>query len=250
MTECVSRLVLMQLRAGELSDDRRSAVLHHIEACEHCRASFESMRENIADFEPGRAAHLEKLMPYIALADQAIRKQRFNRIAALTAIAAAALVLITFVLTLAPTPSEEVIAFKGELSVAVIGQRDHRQFEVHEGTRLRESDALRFVITTGSAGYLYVFSMDATGRISSYYPESPPSSNPEPMRVDRPGRRELPGSVVLDEAVGQETFVIIFSPSTFKRDIAVSEWKASVQLSGKDMLVEEITILKETRRPQ
>lgn len=248
MSDCVSRFVLMQLQAGDLSKESRAATLQHIESCERCSEAYLSLQENVALFEQGESAHLERLMPRIDHQSQTNRRQRFRKIATWTSAAAAAVALFILVFFMRTTPVEdEVIAFKGGLSVSMIAQREGRQFEVKGGTHLRENDALRFVVTTAQKGYLFVFSVDATGRISSYYPESDPLEDPAPLKIDQVGRHALPGSVVLDDAVGEEAFVVIFSLSPFRRDSVVEDWGADKPslATGKEMLVEEITVIKE-----
>jgi hypothetical protein len=103
------------------------------------------------------------------------------------------------------------------MSFEVIAKRGQRQFRVEEGAELMPDDALRFVVTVGMPGYLAVFSIDSRSRISAFYPDSDATKNAEPMLLQRKGRHELPGSIILDQVHGDECIVVAFSERPFDR---------------------------------
>ena len=88
---------------------------------------------------------------------------------------------------------------------------------MEQGQRLKAGDELRFVVTTAAAGYLSVLSVDGDLKASPFYPDTDPAANVAPLRLDRSGRHELPGGVILDDAKGTEHLVVLFSPAKFSR---------------------------------
>jgi hypothetical protein len=134
-------------------------------------------------------------------------------------VAAAAAVLVVVNLPAPPSVVEQrpEISFKGKLAVQVVAKRGDRQFMVKGGESLAENDALRFRITTAFPGYMSVLSVDGRGTVSAFYPDSAPSITPDPLRIARPGRQELPGSIVLDDAPGPEHLIVVFSKERFNR---------------------------------
>jgi hypothetical protein len=107
--------------------------------------------------------------------------------------------------------------FKGTLGLQVYARRAERQFSVRQGTQLTCGDELRFAVTTATAGYVTVFSLDGRDRLTPFYPSSSPDKEPRPLRVHRGGRQLLPGGITLDDAVGGEQIVVVFASREFDR---------------------------------
>jgi hypothetical protein len=225
MAECPSRFQLALFRTKELPDDERAALSAHLEGCEECGRAVEALDANAQSYEADREAHLSALMTGIDKDEAPPPKRRFSvlppgGISVFGGLAAAAVVLILVLVATdrsEQATEQEQIRFKGNVSLEVVAKRGDRQFRVAEGARLAKNDALRFVITTASAGYLHLFSLDEQGEVSSFYPESDPASDPSPMPILTAGRHELPGSVVLDDTLGMERFVLVFSSEPFDR---------------------------------
>lgn len=117
----------------------------------------------------------------------------------------------------APPTAEPAVSFKGALAVRVVARRGATQLTVRSGELLAAGDALRFVITAPAPGYLSVFSLDGRGAISPFCPDSDPAADFRPLRLERAGQHELPGSVVLAAAPGPERLFVVFSVDTFDR---------------------------------
>ena len=172
--------------------------------------------------------------------------------------AAAALLLGLYVVLGSgpPKPADDYIQFKGAVSVEVVAKRGEHQIKVEQGSALIEDDALRFIVTTGSPGYLDLFSVDSTGQVSPFYPPSDPTADPSPLSLDDSGRHVLPGSVILDDAVGEEHLVLVFSITFFDRNVVQKEIRskgaieprAIIERPGGDgkIIVERLTIRKES----
>ena len=78
---------------------------------------------------------------------------------------------------------------------------------VGPGETLHAADLLRFFYSTTSQEYLYVFSVDRHGQISTYYPDQDGASIPIVAGRNIP----LPQGVRLDDYRGTERFFALFS---------------------------------------
>lgn len=222
MTECPSRFTLAQMLAGELQADQREALSYHLEQCESCQRKLDQMQANVAAYAADQEQHLDRLRARLSRQSQrAPARTRWLRLAPAGGALAAAAALLLFLLpaleekeTRAPAAD---IRFKGTMAFEIVARRESRQFRVRQGTELRPGDALRFVVTVSSPGYLSVFSIDASGAVSAFYPDSDPAQDDEPLRIDRAGRHELEGSVVLDRSRGDECLALVFSSQPFDR---------------------------------
>ncbi len=80
------------------------------------------------------------------------------------------------------------------------------------GGAYREGDQFGFTYWSGNNDYLLLFSIEDSGKISVYYPDEAEESH-SGMSVSIPRGRNVPleGSVVLNDYVGYERFVVLFS---------------------------------------
>jgi hypothetical protein len=232
MADCPTRFTIARLRAEDLKADQARATREHIDGCAGCRRILAEIDGNAAAYEADADQHLSRLMdriereqtPADVVPIRARHKSRVTRVAigvgGLALAAMLALVLVPVISGQGRDDDQTDIRFKGALAVEIVAKRGSEQFRVTDGLELRCGDAIRFVVTTGSAGWLSVFSVDSTGRLSPFYPDSEPADAPAPYRIERPGRHELPGSIILDDTAGHEDIVVAFSRERFDRGSA------------------------------
>ncbi len=109
---------------------------------------------------------------------------------------------------------------------------DGRFVELQSGANLPARSLLRFYYDTSSADYLYLFSVDERGRISTYYPAERSFSVP----IVRGRNVPLPDGLMLDDYVGDERFYALFSarPLSFVEvELAVATELLRLQQLGK-----------------
>jgi hypothetical protein len=188
----------------------------------------------------------QRLADFESRLDAAIGLRRRTVFAAVGgAIGLAACVAVALGLGLAPGEPEQepetpaYTGLKGSMKFQVVAKRGDNQFRVDPGAELREDDALRFVVVTDSGGYVEVFSVDSAGRVSPFYPDSEPSGGGAPLWLDGLGRHELPGSIVLDDARGDEFFVVVFSSQEFDRG-RVHEWAGKTRFDRQPIELGEL----------
>lgn len=76
-----------------------------------------------------------------------------------------------------------------------------------DGGTYHRDDRIRLTYSSGDLAFAFVFGIDELGAITQYYPESGDESIAIVPGRDLP----LPGSIILDDYVGLERFVTIFS---------------------------------------
>jgi hypothetical protein len=248
MGDRTSRLKLAQLVSGDLGPDEARALEAELAESENSQHQLADIRKNVAEYEADADRHMALLRSRLIAEQSAIgsdpasagsepefspkpatlggqptgrqgpwwRRLRYYFPAVATA-AAAALIALLFYTRGFEEPPKPDVAFKGVLAVKVVAKRGAQQFMVKSGQRMAEGDALRFIVTTDGPGYISVFSVDGRGKVSPFYPEADPRANPAPLHVDRAGRHVLEGSVILDNALGLEHLVVVFSPERFER---------------------------------
>ncbi len=222
MAERPSRLDLARLVSGDLPPTEAAELRARIAASPEDQARLAELQGHAAEFE--QVAELQRAALRRRLEAEAATPRRqpsrwWRPLAVLVPVAAAAAVVLVISHRIEPlaTPPVEDIAFKGQLAVHVVARRGETQFAVEPGVELAPGDALRFVVTAATPGYLTVFSVDGRGEASPFYPESAPATSAAPLRLERAGQQTLPGSVVLDEAPGPERLFVVFSPRPFER---------------------------------
>jgi hypothetical protein len=233
VSEHPSRFTLTLRAAGDLKPEEAAGVDAHVAICPACRAAASEIERDREDY--GGRAEAERARFMIALADtpRELRDTRGLRRAVKVGFAVAGLAAAAVIAIVVATPFDRSeqdgpsaaappdIAFKGALAVQIVAKRGGRQFFVRPGDALEADDALRFVVTAPEAGYVAVLSVEEAGRVSVFYPpESAAAPAPWPVRIESRGRRELPGSIILDEAPGSETYVVLFSSAPFSREAA------------------------------
>ncbi len=226
MTDCPSRFTLALWKVGDLPPEENESVEQHVELCSACRALVAEIQENRSAYESQGSEHLTKLLAQLEVENVDVSPRRRFPLKAIVpaacAVAAAAIaIMLSFETPLpssAPVDDSSAIQFKGTMSVDIVAKRMEHQFFVKRGAELKPNDAVRFVVTTASEGYLSIFSVMPSGEVSPFYPESDPARDSSPLRIDRAGRHELPGSVILDDAIGDEYFVVVFSSRPFDRE--------------------------------
>ena len=96
--------------------------------------------------------------------------------------------------------TRDTVRVKGNpLAVQLFVKRGETVFRYRPDTPLRPDDRIRISIECPSAGYLSVFGRDARGQISVYYTGLATS----------PGRYTVPDSLILDDAEGDEQWVVV-----------------------------------------
>lgn len=203
---CLSDLQLDRLRVDEVDVHARNDLEAHLRQCERCRGRMDAL---VADAQAFAAVPARRRAPLVA---------------ALSTLAAAALVLVLVQragddaaglqdaigsdrgVTQDP---EHGTRTKGGARLGFFVRRDGRTFEGGPGQTLHPGDALRFHYAAPEDTWLAVLGVDAAGTISVYHPPGEFTA-----RVSAGGDRGLDGSVILDGTLGEESIVGVFCAKT------------------------------------
>jgi hypothetical protein len=197
---CLSDLTVDRLLADELDPADHRAAQAHVGSCARCSA-------RVAELDGDRARY--RLAPPPFPAHRERRSARWGRwrpwLVPVGAIAAAA----GLVLLLRPggrSPmTEDATHVKGSIRLGFYVKRGDSVHTARSGDVVHPGEAVRFTYTTRTPGYLALVSRDGSGEVSVYYPDEPAAA-PLPPAEDEP----LPGSIVLDDALGFEAVYAVF----------------------------------------
>jgi hypothetical protein len=225
-SETIDLLLLSALEAREANTAKA-----HLDDCNACRERWRELNEDKQRFEQFVFA---RTLPKVEARVAASRGSFFSRFKLKLVIptlavagAAAALVLTTGPGT--QTEDDSYVGLKGGQaapSFEVIAMRGAGQFPVKDDTVLQPNDRIRFVVNPAGAKYLLVASTDGAGLFSVYHPFGAAQSHP----LDGKAKVELPGAVELDETLGSEKLVAVFSD----QPITAQQVEAALKLDGKN----------------
>jgi hypothetical protein len=206
----VSSFELDLLETGALDGDRAGRVKEHLDGCEKCRgerARLSALKDEFAsEVFPRTRARFSEREPVAA---------RFYRrpsvwVPALASAAAVALALGLAVPERRTDDAAAEIQLKGGTSLSLLARRNGAGVPISGSTvELRAGDELRFVVVTAGerASHVLIVSIDGAGEVSVYFPFQGGASG----AVQRKGRWEVPGSVILDASPGPERVFVLVS---------------------------------------
>lgn len=123
--------------------------------------------------------------------------------------AAAAVFLIFFRRGDAPKHDDD-ITLKGDgvaliIHLATTGQSQ----QLGDGDNVKPGDRIRFEVDAAKPGYVAIFGVDGSGKVTLYYPDGPQAAKYDPED------RLMPGAIQLDATPGDERFMLFYSPKPF-----------------------------------
>jgi hypothetical protein len=220
---CLSDLALDRWLAGELNGQPAGeAARSHLHGCRACSARLRVL-ESEPELLPPPATHRPPRV-------NSPSRTRGRTIALLSGIAALAAGLAMVVQTRHPIPGEPGLRTKGDLQLDVVVRRsDGRTESVLPGDALSAGDVVRFLVSTPEPGFVFVLGLDAAGTVS---PHSPAVGVPGPLPAGR--AQALPGSVILDETLGAERFLLLHCNDASNVDVVVQAGRRALQAAGGD----------------
>jgi anti-sigma factor RsiW len=248
--DCPSNLKLDRWLAGESMADEQRAVAAHVEACERCQQRHAELAESRQSFareappfaaieRPASGLPKRALSPSTPservisnrrrLAGGPAHRQRSHWLLGASALAAAA--AIAFAVG-KPWPSSDVSTLEeegpgartkgGVASLGWVVLRNGHVFAGRADQPVRAGDAVRFTVSAREPVYVTVLGLDASGRLSVYYPEG------EQLSKLEPGRDQLlPTAIEWDATAGAEQLYGVFCRSV----MALSPVREAIQRS-------------------
>lgn len=231
-----SKWLLDRYATGELSPDDAAAVEDRLD--DAARAHLDAVAAARAEIPPvdvdalrSRARAQPDALPLdayrpTALADPAVARvvpaNAWRWLGGIGVLVAAALAWL--MITPAP-PQEPTFGIRGGSDLVLHVASDGVLERYVAGTTVGEGDVLGFEVSEEGRSGVVVLSVDGTGAVTVFFPES----GDEPVPLDGAGRTPLDGTVVLDGAPGPEVFVAVFDTPVYD---AVSEVTAVFEQDG------------------
>jgi hypothetical protein len=198
-------LELIAYRSGDLPAEKQAQIAAHLEQCAQCR-------DRLNDLAREQQGFLQKL-PFesIKTAAPAARVLTFRRFSRPVYALAATLVLC---LTAAFYYSSRVPSYrlKGDVSITLHVRGANDQIEVRPDQNYFPGEQIQLTYSCGDLVNFVLLSMDSSGAITTYYPFDRDSSIALPPGADLP----LPNSIVLDDYLGRELYLAVFSRTALK----------------------------------
>ena len=197
--EKYDKLTLLSYVTGDLSVEKRSDLEAHLKRCSVC-AGF------IRRAEEERSSFLGEY-PSIDVVPMKNRKLfRFTPVRTAFALAAT-LVIAVGTASLLVNRSGDGYRIKGDIALNLFAQDGSGAPVVREQQVFSPGERIQFTYSCGGERYFILASIDDSGRVSVFYPAEGDSS----MLLEPGSDLPLPNSIVLDEYIGKELFIAVFS---------------------------------------
>lgn len=227
---CASSLQFDAIASGDRSFDEALGLREHLEGCERCQRRW----REISEFAAGAS---ERLPPFAALVQaresqleaaparprSGSRSSKWTFVGMAAALASA-LVLGRAHLSKQPAAEAELATrSKGSARLGFYVKRGASVLRGAPGELLYPGDSVSFSFSGAEPGFVGVFSLDASGQASVYYPTG---SRAAPFSR---GEQLATGSVQLDAVIGQEELFAVFC----EREFALEPLRGALQAERK-----------------
>lgn len=217
------KLELLSYAAGDCAPDKHSAIERHVATCEQCRAYLSSVDAEKAAFlssHPFTGAlvqgrrNVEKKILFFS------HRQVYALAASLVLFLGASYMYLIS----RPEPGYRI---KGETNLKIFVKNHEGDIEKRGRQEYFTDEKIQFLYSCGVKNNFALISMDTTGAVTTYFPQSQDSS----LALERGQDIPLPNSIALDEYTGRELFMGIFSEKRFFVPHLVERLKASFERS-------------------
>jgi anti-sigma factor RsiW len=215
MSEHLSDLALDRLHAGELPDERATALRAHLSGCAACEARLSERTRGFAAF-PELDAGLV-FARVVAKAEAGVEDGWLTRLraffgslsGALSTSAVALAVVAAVVISQRSSVDEDGVhgtRLKGGLALRVHRQRGDHSEAVASGEAFAPGDRLRFEVDAPDSGYVAILGVESSGKLYRAWPLAAAATT---VHLAAGRGVLLDGAVSLDDAVGREVLYLV-----------------------------------------
>jgi hypothetical protein len=223
----IDRITLTSYFTGDLDREKQTVVEKHLETCEICKSYLKEL-------EAEKNSFLSEV-PFESLPTQP--EKRRTKLAPFRKYYALAATIILFIaggLIYQMRDTEESIRIKGETGIKIFSLDQKGAIEYRKNTVYYPGDRIQIAYSCTDKHFLILFSIDEKGTVSRYYPSDTDSSIILEKGADIP----LPNSIALDDYIGRELFVALFSGHRVYLPDIIDQVEETFARNG---LAEEIT---------
>jgi hypothetical protein len=219
MNHKFDKIDLLSFYTGDGNAAKRNAIEIHLGSCEHCRAY-------LASLDTEKTAFLSAHPFEEATAQRTIKRENRPLFFGYRQTYALAATLVLFLgagyLFIAgrAMPQNRI---KGETSLKIFVKNLQGDIEKRGTKTYLPGEKIQFLYSCAEKNNFALMSIDTTGAITTYFPQSQDSS----LTLERGQDIPLPNSIVLDEYTGKESFIGIFSLERFYLPDMQARLKAS-----------------------
>ena len=197
----IDKFELVSYFVGDCDDETRARVTEHLKSCLECNRKLEQLKKERAEF---LQAH-----PFESLGARARAKQKSiaSQFAPVYALAAMLALVVGLSLVLRPREREDTYRMKGATGIAMFVKAGEDRAEKRTRHVYYPGEYIQIEYSCAEADKLILLSIDSAGAISMYYPTEGDTSVVVPKGQNMP----LPNSILLDDYIGRELFVAVFS---------------------------------------
>jgi hypothetical protein len=204
------RLTLLSFIAGDLTEHRTAAVASHLHQCDYCAAYVKNMR--------GERERFLNEFPDAAVPDDIGKVVRFRPRHPLLALAATLIVAVGAG-TLLVDRTADVNRLKGAVALQLFVDDSTGVSVVRQEPVASPGERIQFTYSCGTDRYFILTSIDASGRISTFYPAGGDRS----ILLEPGNDLPLPNSIILDDYIGDELFIAVFSAHPLQVAVVVDK---------------------------
>jgi len=242
--EKYDKLTLLSYIAGDLSPKDGSEVAGHLEQCETCSAFVEEAEQQQQQF-------LNEFPEAPRLTVMKKAPKRIVRPGYVLALAASFLVVLggTGVLM---RQSQPVIRTKGAIDLGLYVLNENGQPVKREENIYYPGERMQFTYSCGDRCFFILLSCDTAGTVTRYYPIEGDVST----EVESGANKPLSHSIQLDDYIGNELYIAVFSAhpliletviKNVKSEVAKTDCLHDVSLSIDDAVVKLVPLVKKRR---
>jgi len=210
MTQCIDQLTLSAYAADAYDEVTAQRIAAHLRTCEKCRDRAVSLRDQRRRF---LAAHPTAPAVSAESSGQPARTLPFRTRAPMQAVYALAACLALFVGVGVYLRTDVVrgsnTRVKGDVGISVFVQAANGSVESRADNVYHPGERIQFAYSCDARNRLALLCIDGKGAISTYFPASGDSS----AAVESGRGLPLPNSIVLDDYLGKELYLAVFSSS-------------------------------------
>jgi hypothetical protein len=214
----VDTLTLMSYFAGDLDEITTLQVKKHVDQCPECKSALAKLNQEQTQF-------LERY-PIPPIANETLPKKRitiFNSRPLMALAATLVLVVTAGYITMNRTGKDE-FRIKGDTNIDMYVQSSNGSPENRKTGLFCPGEKIQFTYSCGAYNNFVLLSSDTSGNISVYFPSSGITSIPL-----EPGQKlPLPNSIILDNYIGKEVYIALFSKSSINVSSITAKVKESI----------------------